>query len=152
MELIIDQKRVCRKWRPTEAWQVWHLTPSPKPTAQLPTDNSGYRLEIILDRRIWDRRQTERGIENMDGGEQRGYNVTKENIYDSKWEATPKLNSKNPLVWKVRMDCLHNLFAWSLVKALCYKPEGHGFDTRWGEFLNLSNPSGRTRSWGLLSL
>jgi hypothetical protein len=39
-----------------------------------------------------------------------------------------------------------------VVKALCYKPEGRGFDTRWGDFLNLSNPSGRTRPWGLLSL
>jgi hypothetical protein len=39
-----------------------------------------------------------------------------------------------------------------VVKALCYKPEGHGFDTRWGDFLNLSNLSGRTRPWGLLSL
>jgi hypothetical protein len=29
-----------------------------------------------------------------------------------------------------------------VVKALCYKPEGRGFDTRWGEFLNLPNPSG----------
>jgi hypothetical protein len=37
-------------------------------------------------------------------------------------------------------------------KALCYKPEGRGFDTRWGEFLNLPNPSGSTRPWGLLSL
>jgi hypothetical protein len=25
-------------------------------------------------------------------------------------------------------------------------------DTRWGEFLNLPNPSGRTKPWGLLSL
>jgi hypothetical protein len=39
-----------------------------------------------------------------------------------------------------------------VVKALCYKPEGRGFDTRWGEFLNLPNSSGRTRPWGLLSL
>jgi hypothetical protein len=39
-----------------------------------------------------------------------------------------------------------------VVKALCYKPEGRGFDTQWGEFLNLPNPSGRTRPWGLLSL
>jgi hypothetical protein len=39
-----------------------------------------------------------------------------------------------------------------VVKALCYKPEGRGFDTRWGEFLNLPNPSGRTEPWGLLSL
>jgi hypothetical protein len=39
-----------------------------------------------------------------------------------------------------------------MVKTLCYKPEGRGFDTRWGEFLNVPNPSGRTRPWGLLSL
>jgi hypothetical protein len=39
-----------------------------------------------------------------------------------------------------------------VVNALCYKPEGRGFDTRWGEFLNLPNPSGRTTPWGLLSL
>jgi hypothetical protein len=39
-----------------------------------------------------------------------------------------------------------------VVKALCYKPEARGFDTRWGEFFNLPNPSGRTRPWGLLSL
>jgi hypothetical protein len=37
--------------------------------------------------------------------------------------------------------------------ALCYKPEGHGFDTRWCDiFLTLPSPSGRTRPWGLLSL
>jgi hypothetical protein len=42
----------------------------------------------------------------------------------------------------------HHLFQESLTgergsvvtKALCYKPEGRGFDTRWGEFLNLPNP------------
>jgi hypothetical protein len=28
-----------------------------------------------------------------------------------------------------------------MVKVKCYKPEGRGFDTRWGEFLNLPNPS-----------
>jgi hypothetical protein len=39
-----------------------------------------------------------------------------------------------------------------VVKALCYKPEGRGFETRWGDSLNLPNPSGRTRPWGLLSL
>jgi hypothetical protein len=35
-----------------------------------------------------------------------------------------------------------------VVKALRYKPEGRGFDNRRAEFLNLSNPSGRTRPWG----
>jgi membrane-associated PAP2 superfamily phosphatase len=39
-----------------------------------------------------------------------------------------------------------------VIKALCYNPEGRGFDTRRGEFLNLSNPSDRSRPWGLLSL
>jgi hypothetical protein len=39
-----------------------------------------------------------------------------------------------------------------MVKALGYKPEGRWFETRWGEILNLPNPSGRTRFWGLLSL
>jgi hypothetical protein len=33
-----------------------------------------------------------------------------------------------------------------VIKALCYKPEGRGFDIGRGEFLNLPNPSGRTRS------
>jgi hypothetical protein len=31
-------------------------------------------------------------------------------------------------------------------------PEGRGFDTRSGEFLNLPNPSGRTKPCGLLNL
>jgi hypothetical protein len=39
-----------------------------------------------------------------------------------------------------------------VVKALCYKPEGRGFDSRGGKFLNLPNLSGRIRPWGLLSL
>jgi hypothetical protein len=39
-----------------------------------------------------------------------------------------------------------------MVKALGYEPEGLGFETRWGEILNVPNPSGRTRPCGLLSL
>jgi hypothetical protein len=39
-----------------------------------------------------------------------------------------------------------------MVKALGYKPESRGFETRRGEILNLPNPSSRTRPWGLLSL
>jgi hypothetical protein len=39
-----------------------------------------------------------------------------------------------------------------VVKALGYKPEGRGFETQWGKILNLYNPYGRTRPWGLLSL
>jgi hypothetical protein len=34
------------------------------------------------------------------------------------------------------------VFGSVVVKALCYKPEGRGFETQWGEFLNLPNPSG----------
>jgi hypothetical protein len=36
-----------------------------------------------------------------------------------------------------------------VVKAVCYKPEGRGFQNRWSEFLNLPNLSGRSRPWGL---
>jgi hypothetical protein len=40
-----------------------------------------------------------------------------------------------------------------VVKApLDYRPEGRGVESRWGEILNLPNPSGRTRPWVLLSL
>jgi hypothetical protein len=35
-----------------------------------------------------------------------------------------------------------------VVKALSYKPEDRGFDTLWGEFLNVTNPSDRNRPWG----
>jgi hypothetical protein len=38
-----------------------------------------------------------------------------------------------------------------VVKALGYKQEGRGFESQC-EILNLPNPSGRTRPWGLLSL
>jgi hypothetical protein len=36
-----------------------------------------------------------------------------------------------------------------VVKVLCYKPEGRGFGTRRGEFLNIPNLSGRIRPWVL---
>jgi hypothetical protein len=48
--------------------------------------------------------------------------------------------------------CLTGARGGVLVKALCYKPEGCGFNTRLGEFLNLPIPSGHSRPWGLLSL
>jgi hypothetical protein len=35
-----------------------------------------------------------------------------------------------------------------VVKALGYKPEGRGFETRWGAILNLPNTSARNRLWG----
>jgi hypothetical protein len=39
-----------------------------------------------------------------------------------------------------------------MVKALGYKRGSRGFETRWGDILNLPDPSGRTRSWGSLNL
>ena len=38
-----------------------------------------------------------------------------------------------------------------LVEALCYKPDGCGFDSRWGslKFFRLHNPSGRNMVSGL---
>jgi hypothetical protein len=50
-----------------------------------------------------------------------------------------------------RTDTTANTICYAL-RPLCYKTGGRGFDTRWGEFLNLPNPSGRTRTWGLLGL
>jgi hypothetical protein len=44
------------------------------------------------------------------------------------------------------------VYSTAVVKALGCNPEGRGFKTRRGEILNLPNPSGRTRPWGLLSL
>jgi hypothetical protein len=38
-----------------------------------------------------------------------------------------------------------------VVKALCYKPEGSRVQYPMKWFLNLHNPSFRTRPWGLLS-
>jgi hypothetical protein len=57
--------------------------------------------------------------------------------------------------WCVILCCYLQMYGARgsvVVKALCYKPEGRGFDTRWGEFSNLPNHSGRTKPWGLLSL
>jgi hypothetical protein len=55
-----------------------------------------------------------------------------------------KLNAMGSREWWARGSVV--------VKALCYKPEGRGFNSWWGEFLNLHNPSGHTRPWGLLGL
>jgi hypothetical protein len=54
-------------------------------------------------------------------------------------------------VWQDNNKTIFYIGAHSsiVVKALCYQPEGRRFDTRWGDFLNLPNPSGRT---SLLSL
>jgi hypothetical protein len=61
-----------------------------------------------------------------------------------------KLSILSPIhTWRITFGASGSL----VVKALCYKPEGREFHTRWGDFfLNLPNPSGRTRPWGLLSL
>jgi hypothetical protein len=51
------------------------------------------------------------------------------------------------IIWQIIEGARGSL----VVKALGYKPEGHGFESQWGEILNLRNPSGRTRPWGLLT-
>jgi hypothetical protein len=45
-------------------------------------------------------------------------------------------------------DSRHYLIGSLVVTELGYKPECRGFETRWGEILNLPNLSGRTRPWG----
>jgi hypothetical protein len=65
-----------------------------------------------------------------------------------------------PSLWQLfrasalSLTCIELVFARIVVKALCYKPEGRGFEKLRGKFFffNLPNPSGRTRSCGLLSL
>jgi hypothetical protein len=47
---------------------------------------------------------------------------------------------------------LHILHSSVMLKAVGYKQEGSGLETRWGEILTLPNPSGRTRPWASLSL
>jgi hypothetical protein len=58
------------------------------------------------------------------------------------------------LLYNLKVEATESfkMLVFIVVKALCYKPEGRGFDTRWVDFLNLPNPSGRIRPWGLLSL
>jgi hypothetical protein len=67
--------------------------------------------------------------------------------------------SRNGRMWLHTAMQNNGLCWWNLgargnlvVKALAYKPESRVFETRWGEILNLPNPSGRTRPWNLLSL
>jgi hypothetical protein len=45
--------------------------------------------------------------------------------------------------------CMGHAVAW-LVKALCYQPEGRGFNSRWSHWIlfNLSNPSSCTMATG----
>jgi hypothetical protein len=55
------------------------------------------------------------------------------------------------------VDCLKTtiniLIKWIYTKSMGHEvAEGHGFDTRWDDFLNLPNPSSRTRPWGSLNL
>jgi hypothetical protein len=54
------------------------------------------------------------------------------------------------LTEQINLDYMYCLGARSsiVVKALGYKPEGRRYETRWGEILNLHNPSSCTRLWG----
>jgi hypothetical protein len=53
---------------------------------------------------------------------------------------------------QVKLGHIFTTYFNLVVKALGYKSEGRGFETRWREILHLPNPSGRSRPWGLLSL
>jgi hypothetical protein len=53
------------------------------------------------------------------------------------------------LEWNFRREPAHSSLE---VKVRIYKPEGHGFEALWSEILNLSNPSGSTKAWGLIRL
>jgi hypothetical protein len=66
---------------------------------------------------------------------------------------TEKQQGTENLNFQIHYVLLNNRAHGSVVvKALRYKPEGHGFDSQWCDFFNLPNPSGYTRPWGLLSL
>jgi hypothetical protein len=98
-----------------------------------------------------------------------GCEITTIEFYDQKWNSASTLSLIKIFPRSLYLTFGRIIYAyWGLgagglrrgegargsvvVKALCYKPEGRRFDSRWGEFLNLPNPSGRTRPWGLLGL
>jgi hypothetical protein len=58
----------------------------------------------------------------------------------------PKKTTKN-----ARMADMLGAHGSLVVEALGYKPEGRLFESRCGEILNLTNHSGRTMPWGLIS-
>jgi hypothetical protein len=56
------------------------------------------------------------------------------------------------MIWINVVYVLYRARGSLVVKALGYKPEGRGFETRWGEILNLPDISICTKLWDLLSL
>jgi hypothetical protein len=74
------------------------------------------------------------------------------------WSKYVVLWDVEKFLWGITFKLFHGATSWTqggwimTFSNTCYKPEGRGFDIRWGEFLNVPNPSGRTRPWGLLSL
>jgi hypothetical protein len=77
------------------------------------------------------------------------------------WEVMAKIINTLHDKFKTNQSNTNNCFIYVMyvgergsvvVKALLYKLEARGFDTRWDSFFNLPNPSRRTRPWGLLSL
>jgi hypothetical protein len=68
---------------------------------------------------------------------------------NAKWVVCLRIGTGGELLWTWYWTFgFYNI----MVKALGYKLEGRVLKSRWGEILNLPNPSGRTRPWGLLSL
>jgi hypothetical protein len=75
------------------------------------------------------------------------------------WRALHNKSATLHTYFRLEYNSVNNYYFFKMgargsvvVKALCYKPEGRAINTRWGEFLNVPNPSGRTRPWSLLSL
>jgi hypothetical protein len=71
-----------------------------------------------------------------------------------KKKCLPSLRNRTPAVQSIAIRATPPCSGSVVVEALCYKPEGRGFETGWGELIcfNLHTPSSRTKPWGLLSL
>jgi hypothetical protein len=66
------------------------------------------------------------------------------------WVTQDMFRSSDRILWQIpRPIGAHGSV---VVKALCYKLEGSGFETQRGDFFNLPNPSNHNRPWGSLSL
>jgi hypothetical protein len=95
-----------------------------------------------------------------------GYSETSGNFWRSMGPYIPEdstyvsqhvqIDTQNKKMFSIQYNysILNSLRAHSsvVVKALCYKLKGHGFETWWGEFLNLPSLSGHIRLRGTLGL
>jgi hypothetical protein len=77
------------------------------------------------------------------------YPCRKERITETTSTSTLFASYKEPEALVTRK---YNLLPMVILQWLYYKPEGRGFETRRGEFLNSPNLSGSIRPWGSFSL